>query len=169
MVFNMAQTTVKDLEQQVITLTQTVDKLAQSITTFNNTGNRKLDEALKVKTVNFDIEQAVKDSFLKAVKDSMTTLFSYSERDRIQPIIINALNSNKELISNSINEGIKQAFNELEVQQLVKEQVKSKVARSLLSGVDSLIDSSINDLKKDVRFNSQLVLAIDKFIKEYNK
>jgi hypothetical protein len=165
----MAQTTVKDLEQQVIVLTQTVDKLAQSITNFNNTGNRKLDEALKVKSVNFDIEQAIKDSFLKAVKDSMTTLFSYSERDRIQPIILNVLNSNKELISNTINEGIKQAFNELEVEQLVKEQVKNKVAKSLLSGVDSLVDSSINELRKDVRFNSQLVLAIDKFIKEYNK
>lgn len=165
----MAQTTIKDLEQQVITLTQTVDKLAQSITTFNNTGNRKLDEALKVKSVNFDIEQAIKDNFLKAIKDSMSTLFSYSERDRIQPIIINALNSNKELISNSINNGIKQAFNELEVEQLVKEQVKSKVARSLLSGINSLVDSSINELRKDVRFNSQLVLAIDKFIKEYNK
>jgi hypothetical protein len=162
-------TTVKDLEQQIQILTQTVDKLVQSITTFNNTGNRKLDEALKIKSVNFDIEQAIKDTFLKAIKDSMTTLFSYSERDRIQPIIINALNSNKELISNSINEGIKQAFNELEVEQLVKEQVKSKVAKSLLSGIDSLIDSSINELRKDVRFNSQLVLAIDKFIKEYNK
>jgi hypothetical protein len=165
----MAQTTVKDLEQQVIILTQTVDKLTQSITTFNNTGNRKLDEALKVKSVNFDIEQVIKDSLLKAIKDSMTALFSYSERDKIQPIIINALNSNKEFISNSINEGIKQAFNELEVEALVKEQVKSKVARSLLSGIDSLIDSSINELRKDVRFNSQLVLAIDKFIKEYNK
>lgn len=165
----MAQTTVKDLEQQVIILTQTVDKLAQSITNFNNTGNRKLDEALKIKSVNFDIEQAIKDSFLKAIKDSMTTLFSYSERDKIQPIIINALNSNKDLISNSINKGIKQAFNELEVEQLVIEQVKNKIARSLLSGVDSLVDNSINELRKDVRFNSQLVLAIDKFINEYNK
>jgi len=107
--------------------------------------------------------------FLKAIKDSMTTLFSYSDRDRIQPIVINALNANKELISNSINEGIKAAFNELDVEQLVKEQVKSKVAKCLLSGVDSLVDSSLNDLRKDVRFNSQLVLAIDKFIKEYNK
>jgi hypothetical protein len=165
----MAQTTVKDLEAQVQVLTQTVDKLAQSITNFNNTGNRKLDEALKVKSVNFDIEQAIKDSFLKAIKDSMTTLFSYSERDRIQPIIIKCLDANKELITNSINEGIKQAFSELDVEQLVKEQVKNKVAKSLLSGVDSLVDSSINELRKDVRFNSQLVLAIDKFIKEYNK
>jgi hypothetical protein len=62
-----------------------------------------------------------------------------------------------------------EAFKELEVEQLVKEQVKSKVARSLLSGVDSLVDTSINELRKEVRFNSQLVLAIDKFIKEYNK
>jgi hypothetical protein len=46
-------TTVKDLEQQVQVLTQTVDKLVQSITTFNNTGNRKLDEALKVKIFKF--------------------------------------------------------------------------------------------------------------------
>lgn len=165
----MAQTTVKDLEQQVITLTQTVDKLAQSITTFNGTSNRKLDEALKVKTSTFDIEQAIKDKILVAVKDSITSIFSYSERDNIIPLITKAFQSNKELINTTINSGIVEAFNELEVEQLVKQQVKSKVAKSLLSGVDSLIDSSINDLRKDVRFNSQLVLAIDKFIKEYNK
>ena len=169
MVFNMAQTTVKDLEQQVITLTQTVDKLAQSITTFNGTSNRKLDEALKVKTTTFDIEQAIKDKILVAVKDSITSLFSYNGRDKLEPIITSALQNHKQLISTSINDGIMEAFKELEVEQLVKDQVKSKVAKSLLSGVDSLIDSSINELRKDVRFNSQLVLAIDKFIKEYNK
>jgi hypothetical protein len=165
----MAQTTVKNLEQQVITLTQTVDELVQSITTFNNTGNRKLDEALKVKTSTFDIEQAIKDKILVAVKDSITNIFTFSERDNIIPFITKAFQANKELINSTINTGITEAFKELEVEQLVKEQVKSKVAKSLLSGVDSLVDSSLNELRKDVRFNSQLVLAIDKFIKEYNK
>jgi hypothetical protein len=162
-------TTVKDLEAQVQVLTQTVDKLVQSITTFNNTGNRKLDEALKVKSVNFDIEQAINSKILEAVKDSLTNIFSYAKRDNIQPIIYKAFEAHKELVTTTINNGIKAAFNELEVEQLVKEQVKSKVAKSLVSGVDSLVDSSIKELRKDVRFNSQLVLAIDKFIKEYNK
>jgi hypothetical protein len=160
-------TTVKDLELKVDLLTTTVNTLIESISTFNKTGNRRLDAALEVKITSLDIEQAIKYKFLDGIKDNIDVVLRSNRASAIEPIIMEAFRVNKPTILEAVNNAIAEQFNELNLKPLVKEAFSNKIAKSILSGIDGTIDLMFTDLRKDPVFNAKLVILINNFVTDY--
>ena len=160
--------TVKDLEAQVIELTNTVKALSDNIVNLNNTSNKKLDESLKLKCDSFNLEGAVRTEMLRSVGGAVTSyLHHHSSKNIIEPIIVECFNTNKDLIRKNISKAIQDEFDHISVSSLLREHFRAKLAKAIIGNIESLVTVSIAQLRKDVTFNSELVIAVDRFIQEY--
>ena len=160
--------TIKDLESQIEQLTIVVKDLSDSIINSNNTSERKLEESLKLKASSYNLEGAVRSEMLRAIGSAVTNYLNhYSNKNIIEPIIVECFNANKDLIKQNISKAIQDEFSHISVNSLLREHFRTKLAKAIIGNIESLVTVSMAELRKDITFNSELVIAVNKFIQEY--
>lgn len=132
--------------------------------------DKELQEKIDKKNLPITLEEAVFQSVQINIKETFKNYMEKTYNNPLHKIMDEVIEKNndsfKELIENSIIKSIEDVDKMSE--ELDKEFTK-KIARSIISGGDSLIEKTVNNLKQDQKFRAELLLAVGSLVDKFNK
>jgi hypothetical protein len=155
---------------------QTVDQLCKIIAD-QREGFKEFKEAmeLKISSLEKQVEQkhmplSLETEVVKVAQNAITTALTSAMTGYGSPLVKYATNvvakyqsSLEAIFDNAVREGI----NTDEFKSRVREVLISKIAKTMISGVDGSIDKTINLMKQDQVFRSRLTLSVNTLVEEF--
>ena len=155
---------------------QTVDQLLKIITD-QRASFQEFKQAMELKVTSLErlVEQkhmplSLEIEVVNAAQKAVSSALSSAMTGYGSPLIKYATNvvtkyqsSLEAIFDDAVREGI--ATDEFKVR--VREVMLSKIAKTMISGVDGSIDKTINLMKQDAVFRSRLILAVNTLVDEF--
>lgn len=154
----------------------TVDQLCKLITD-QRAAFQEFKQAIELKMVLLEkqVEQkhiplSLENEVVNAAQSSISTALAAAMTGYNSPLIKYATNvvlkyqnSLEAIFDDAVREGI----NTEEFKLRVREVMISKIAKTMISGVDGSIDKTINLMKQDPIFRSRLTLSVNSLVEEF--
>lgn len=156
-------------KRQITTLVEAVDRLTKGnelyremlTKTVNSLETKVEQKHLPIQFEN-EILKAVDASLSKALSEAMTgynsPLTKYAQN------VVAKYQTQIEAIFDNV---VKEAIATDDFKQRVREVLLSKIAKTMISGVDGSIDKTINLMKQDAVFRSRLTLSVNGLVDEF--
>jgi len=155
---------------------KTVNELLQVARDLREANNNfRLEVEAKLKSVEGKIEQkhypmileneiqlAVQSSIKTAIESALTGYNS-----PLQKYAVNVVQKYQSSIEAIFDGVVSEAIATDEFKQRVRDVLISKIAKSMVSGVDGSVDKTINLMKQDAVFRSRLTLAVNGLVDEF--
>lgn len=155
---------------------QTIDALYKVVSELRTENNKfredvtkqtqELTERIDKKYVPIDLEneimEVVDKSLTKAMHDALTgynsplTKYAHNVVSKYQKEIEGVFDA-------VVSEGIKTP----EFKERVREVLLSKIAKTVISGIDGSVDKTVNLMKQDAIFRSRLTLSVNQLVDEF--
>lgn len=155
---------------------QTVDQLYKIITE-QRAGFQEFKQAMELKVASLEkqVEQkhiplSLETEVVNAAQNAITTALSAAMTGYGSPltkyatnVVAKYQNSLEAIFDDAVREGIKTD----EFKARVREVMITKIAKTMISGVDGSIDKTINLMKQDQVFRSRLTLSVNALVEEF--
>lgn len=155
---------------------QTVDQLCKIITD-QRAGFQEFKQAMELKLASLEkqVEQkhmplSLETEVVNAAQNAITTALATAMTGYGSPltkyatnVVAKYQNSLEAIFDDAVREGIKTD----EFKARVRDVMITKIAKTMISGVDGSIDKTINLMKQDQVFRSRLTLSINTLVEEF--
>jgi hypothetical protein len=155
---------------------QTVDQLYGLVRELKASNDQfKVAMDAKVSLLEKQLEQkhfplSLETEVVKAAQNAISTALASAMTGYNSPltkyatnVVAKYQNSLEAIFDDAVREGI----NTDEFKVRVREVMLSKIAKTMISGVDGSIDKTINLMKQDAVFRSRLTLAVNALVEEF--
>lgn len=155
---------------------QTVDQLCKIITD-QRAGFQEFKQAMELKLASLEkqVEQkhmplSLETEVVNAAQNAITTALATAMTGYGSPltkyatnVVAKYQNSLEAIFDDAVREGIKTD----EFKARVRDVMITKIAKTMISGVDGSIDKTINLMKQDQVFRSRLTLSVNTLVEEF--
>lgn len=155
---------------------QTVDQLCKIITD-QRASFQEFKQAMELKVASLEkqVEQkhiplSLESEVVNAAQNAITTALAAAMTGYGSPlakyatnVVAKYQNSLEAIFDDAVRDGIKTD----EFKQRVREVMITKIAKTMISGVDGSIDKTINLMKQDQVFRSRLTLSVNTLVEEF--
>lgn len=141
------------------------------------TQNADFKQAMEIKVANLEkqVEQkhlpfSLESEVVKAAQNSITTALAAAMTGYNSPLVkyaSNVVSKYQNALESLFDEAVKDGIQTDEFKARVREVLISKIAKTMISGVDGSIDKTINLMKQDAVFRSRLTLAVNNLVEEF--
>lgn len=158
---NKEQETIDKLYNLLSDIRDENEKFKDSINKKVDTYTEKVDKKVEPLYFEQDIVQAIKQSIQKAMIESLT---SYD--NPLSKLIKSVVQSHYDELRTIVDNSFMIAIKTEDFKQAMTDEFSHKVARTLITKNDGMLEKVCNDLKQDAAFRSKVTLAIDKVVNE---
>lgn len=118
---------------------------------------KHLPLSLEQEVVNA-VHASVSKAFTEALTGYNSPLTKYAQ---------NVVTRYQQVIESVFDSVVQEAIQTDEFRQRVREVLLSKIAKTMISGIDGSIDKTINLMKQDAVFRSRLTLSVNSLVDEF--
>ena len=139
---------------------------------FKETTNQVIEELknkVDQKHIPISLEQQILQATQVSIGEAIKKVLSDSYNNPLSKMINNVINSYEKDITNTLSKILKESIQREELEGELKNALINKVSRALINGVDGGVDKVVNQLKNDPVFKSELLLAVNKIVNDFNK
>ena len=106
-----------------------------------------------------EILNGLSDGIQKSIKDQMGGYNS-----PLTKMIESVMNDNRESIMGKMNDALKTVIEKPDFKAVLVEEFNRKVAKTLLSGLEGLVEKAANSFKQDPTIKAKMIMAIQAII-----
>jgi hypothetical protein len=162
---NKEQQTIDDLLKCVKELKEENNKFREDVTIQVN----KINEKVEKKELPLNLEKSVINTTNDCIRESLKKILSDSYSSPLKLYAENIIKKYQNDIESVFDGIVSTEIKKDDFKNEVKQAFMSKIARTLLSGIDGSIDKNINQMRQDSIFKSKLTLMINSLVDEYLK
>lgn len=149
---------VKTLQEENKTFKEETKSLVEKL-------NHKVEEKHLPVSLEDDLIKSAKTGIVIGIQNELKKHFTeYNGIGR--SLISKVIESYTADISKVVKNTTMEVLNDLDFQKELKNAVKHKLGRTVVSEADSLVQKSFDKLKKDEVFKSKLLIAVDNLLNE---
>lgn len=137
-------------------------KFREDVTTQVNILSKNVDQKHLPIMFEDEIVKAVNVSLAKALSEALSGYNS-----PLTKYAVNVVNKYQNDIEAIFDKVVQDAISTDEFKLRVREVLLSKIAKTMISGVDGSIDKTVNLMKQDAIFRSRLTLSINTLVDEF--
>lgn len=157
-------------QQSIKQLNETLAQIRLENQEFKNQ-IKDLVEKLQTKVDNKHIPISLEAQIVNSVKDSLSesivrSLEGYNSP--LQGIVTTVIQEHSIEIKSIFEKMVKKEIDTAEFSKDLESQFRKKLAQSVISGVDGIVDKEFNNLKQNPVFRSELTLLINDLITRFN-
>lgn len=155
---------------------QTVDQLHAIMRELRDSNNQfKSAMEAKVSALEKQVEQkhlplSLETEVINAAQSSIAQALATAMTGYNSPLIkfaTNVVNKYQSTLESLFDEAVKEGIQTEEFKIRVREVMISKIAKTMIAGVDGSIDKTIHQMKQDPIFRSRLTLAVNGLVDEF--
>lgn len=114
-------------------------------------------------TLETDVHNAINNAIAKGLSDALSNSYNSPLVKYAQNVVAKYQQPIEQIFDDVVKDGIQTA----EFKSRVRDVLLSKIAKTMISGVDGSIDKTINLMKQDQVFRSRLTLAVNGLVDEF--
>ena len=141
------------------------EKLQEQIEIFMKITNEKLDK----KYLPLTLEERVFERINLSLQDAIEKQLVKEYDNPLQKYVKMLIDRNSDEIILVMQKAITNVLTDTKFKEALTQGINHKVARTLVSSVESDLDKIIVDLKQDKTFRAKLLLTVNDLVKNYNK
>jgi hypothetical protein len=155
---------------------QTVDQLYRVITD-QRESFKEFRQAMELKAASLEkqVEQkhmplSLETEVVNAAQNAITTALASAMTGYASPLVkyaTNVVSKYQGSLEAIFDEAVREGISTDEFKVRVREVMISKIAKTMISGVDGSIDKTINLMKQDQVFRSRLTLSVNNLVEEF--
>ena len=141
--------------------------------------NNEIKEILKVlseklikkeeqEKLPFSLEKNIQMNINEAINESIKKTLLNNYNSPLRKLIETSIEKYKTDIMERLDRALMVTLCDQHFNSFLEEAVKNKISRELVGAVESNLGKTINTLKQDPVFRSELVLKINELVSEYN-
>lgn len=158
------KTEIEELKEYILKLSNENKEFKTMLVEKDKLLNEKIDK----KNLPISLEEAILQSVQINIKDVFDKYMQITYNNPIHKIIEEVILRNKEVLGIKIEESI---LNSIQNKDNLKEEIEGefvkKLAKSIISAGDSMIEKSMNSLKQDHKFKAELLLAVSNVVSSF--
>ena len=126
-----------------------------------------INNKVEAKHIPLSLEQEVINTSRDAIREALQKSLSNQYNSPMTKYAENVITKYKDSIEGIFDTIIKEGIQTQTFKVQANEVLMSKIAKTLISGIDGSVDKTINAMKQDPVFRSRLTLAVNNLIEEF--
>jgi len=156
--------TVEALQSQMATLVGKVESLIRSNKEMAEALTQKVEAVQKQSPISMELQilNALEDGLNHVIKEKLSGYHS-----PLQGYVTAALAPYEQDIIATLKSGLGNAISSDQFKQMCEQHLASKIAKTLIAGLDGSVDKVVNQVKQDPIYRSRLTLFVNQLVEDY--